>query len=77
MVWSIIKQAKSGRRTNLGPLVKEQAAKIKELKELVVAQAAKMKDLEGKLEHVESWADKACNAAGELDKKHGAGSGGK
>ena len=54
MVWFIIKQAKAGRRTDLGPQLKEQAANIKELKELVVTQATKLKYLEGKLGHVES-----------------------
>ena len=77
MVRFIIKQAKAERRTDLGLQVKEQTANIKEQKDLLAAQAAKLKDLEGKLGHVESRADKACNAAGVADKKRGAGGGGK
>ena len=77
MVRFIIKQAKSGRKSDLGPQVKEQAASVRELKDLVATQAAKLRELEGKLGHVESRADKACNAAGLSDKKRGAGGGGK
>lgn len=64
MIRFIIKQAKVGRKNDVVSQLREQNATIASLKELVTAQSDKIKDIEGKLSHVESRADKACNAAG-------------
>ena len=70
----VLRQAKSNNSNGLEAKVTAQEKEIQELKELLAAQTTATAALKGKLQSVESRADKALEAAGAAPGKKGKGS---
>ena len=70
----VLRQAKTNNSNGLEAKVTAQEKEIQELKELVAAQTAAIAAIKGKLQSVESRADKALEAAGAAPGKKGKGS---